>query len=443
MPEPSSTTSKTSVKKSRFKPYITAQPVEKAILVGVRSPGQLLSVEDSLAELARLTDTAGAEVVATYTQNLKRPVAATLIGSGKVAEVAGAVQQYGADIVIFDDELTPTQQDNLEKRLGAPKALDRTALILDIFGMRAQTREGRLQVRLAQDQYLLPRLRGMWSHLASGHMGGGVGGRFGEGESQLEIDRRMVRRRIERTKAELARVQAERDQQRKRRHASGVFKVALAGYTNAGKSTLLNILTKGVAYADDKLFATLDSTTRQALLPDGRGFTVTDTVGFIQKLPTTLVKAFNSTLEEIIAADLICHVIDASSPYREQQMRAVQDTLEQIGAAALPITPVFNKCDLLDGLELHRLRQEYPEALLISAADGSGLEELLRAVQAQADRAAQFMDVVLPYDQGALVSLAYERCQVLTMTYTEDGACMGLKVPLELASRFSPYQVVD
>ena len=286
---------------------------ERAVLVGVKRPNQQWPTESSLAELERLAQTAGAEVVATTFQRLESPNPRTFIGSGKVDEVAQLCRSYAADLVIFDDELTPSQQSNLEKQVGKDiKIIDRTALILDIFALHATSREGRLQVRLAQNEYLLPRLRGMWAHLASNRMGGGVGSRFGEGESQLEVDRRMVRKRITSIKRELADISKTRTLQRKQRYHSGIFKVALAGYTNAGKSSLLNTITGAEVLSYDKLFATLDSTTRKLVIPDGRELTLTDTVGFIQKLPTTLVEAFKSTLDEISGADLILHPSSSS-----------------------------------------------------------------------------------------------------------------------------------
>ena len=295
---------------------------ERAVLVGVKRPNQQWPTESSLAELERLAQTAGAEVVATTFQRLESPNPRTFIGSGKVDEVAQLCRSYAADLVIFDDELTPSQQSNLEKQVGKDiKIIDRTALILDIFALHATSREGRLQVRLAQNEYLLPRLRGMWAHLASNRMGGGVGSRFGEGESQLEVDRRMVRKRITSIKRELADISKTRTLQRKQRYHSGIFKVALAGYTNAGKSSLLNTITGAEVLSYDKLFATLDSTTRKLVIPDGRELTLTDTVGFIQKLPTTLVEAFKSTLDEISGADLILHVVDERAALRCQQCR--------------------------------------------------------------------------------------------------------------------------
>ncbi|MDY3980489.1 MAG: GTPase HflX, partial [Paraeggerthella sp.] len=317
---------------------------ERAVLVGVDRPGTAWPLASSLAELERLVDTAGADVVASTTQKLEAPNPRTFVGTGKAEEVAELARAHAADLVVFDDELTPSQQANLEKVVGRDvKVIDRTALILDIFALHATSKEGRLQVRLAQNQYLLPRLRGMWAHLASNRMGGGVGSRFGEGESQLEVDRRMVRKRITSIKRELKHISEVRAVQRESRYESGMFKVALAGYTNAGKSSLLNRLTKADVIAYDKLFATLDSTTRKFELPEGREITITDTVGFIQKLPTTLVEAFKSTLDEITGADLVLHVVDASSEEYQGQIDAVDAILGQIGAQDLQRILVFNK----------------------------------------------------------------------------------------------------
>jgi GTP-binding protein HflX len=396
-------------------------------------------LEQSLAELERLVDTAGADVVGTVAQRLKTPNPRTFIGKGKVEEVAAAVRGLQAELVVFDDELTPTQQSNLEKEIRDVKIIDRTALILDIFALHAESREGRLQVRLAQNQYLLPRLRGMWAHLAAGRMGGGVGSRFGEGESQLEVDRRMVRKRISSIKAELKKVQEERSTQRQARLNSGVFKVALAGYTNAGKSSLLNRLTDAEVLAYDQLFATLDSTTRRLVLPEGRELTLTDTVGFIQKLPTTLVEAFKSTLDEIVAAELILHVVDASSEQREAQMQAVRDVLEQIGAHGIPQLLVFNKIDLLEVEDREVLAAHYPEGLLVSAQTGSGMEGLLARVEQAASLTSQLLEVLIPYSEGALVQLAHERCSITSEEYTEQGTRLHLLVPAALVSRFERY----
>ena len=282
---------------ARFTPVSTSPVPERAVLVGIEQRGTSWPVARSLDELERLADTAGAECVARVTQRLERPNPRTFIGSGKVAEVCGLVSRLDADVVIFDDDLSPSQQANLEKAVGEPvKIIDRTALILDIFGLHAQTREGRLQVQLAQLQYLLPRLRGMWSHLAKEQTRGGIGSRFGQGESQLEVDRRMVRNRIAVVRRELAVVERRRSVQSKERIASPAFRVALAGYTNAGKSSLLNRLTGSTVLAQDKLFATLDPTTRAYRLPGGRAMTITDTVGLKQKLQHGIVDSFKSTV---------------------------------------------------------------------------------------------------------------------------------------------------
>ena len=400
---------------------ISEERREKAVLVGVERPGQRWPLTSSLAELERLADTAGADTVAVTTQKLEAPNPRTFVGSGKVEEIASLCRSHGADLIIFDDELTPSQQSNLEKSVDRDlKVIDRTALILDIFALHATSKEGRLQVRLAQNQYLLPRLRGMWAHLASNRMGGGVGSRFGEGESQLEVDRRLVRKRITSIKRELQHLADVRAVQRETRYESGMFKVSLAGYTNAGKSSLLNRLTNADVLAYDKLFATLDSTTRKYELPGGREITVTDTVGFIQKLPTTLVEAFKSTLDEITGSDLILHVVDASSEEFEQQISAVEDVLEQIGAQSLSRFLVFNKCDLLTKQQQEALQNRY-DAMLVSAADGFGIDELVSRIAQIASAQDTHLDVLIPYQRGDLVSKAHERCRILTEEHTEQG----------------------
>ena len=318
------------------------------------------------------------------------------------------------------------------------KVIDRTALILDIFALHATTKEGRLQVRLAQNQYLLPRLRGMWSHLASNRMGGGVGSRFGEGESQLEVDRRLVRKRITSIKRELAHLAEVRAVQRESRYESGMFKVSLAGYTNAGKSSLLNRLTKADVLAYDKLFATLDSTTRKYELPEGREITLTDTVGFIQKLPTTLVEAFKSTLDEITGSDLILHVVDASSEEFEEQILAVEEVLEQIKAQALPRLLVFNKCDLLTADEQAALAHRY-DALLVSAETGEGIDQLVDRIAHVASAQDTHLDVVIPYQRGDMVSKAHERCRIITEEHIETGTHLTMLVPKPFVDEFTAF----
>ena len=298
-------------------------------------------------------------------------------------------------------------------------------------------------MRLAQNQYLYPRLRGMWAHLASNRMGGGVGSRFGEGESQLEVDRRMVRKRITSIKRELAHLADVRSLQREERYSSGMFRVALAGYTNAGKSSLINRLCDADVLSYDKLFATLDSTTRKFELPEGREITVTDTVGFIQKLPTTLVEAFKSTLDEITGAHLILHVIDASSSEREGQRDAVDETLEQIGAQSIPRIEVFNKCDLLSEEDISALKSRYPQAIAISAATGEGVEELVKRIAQAASAADTHMSVLIPYAKGALVAKAHERCHIVSETHEEQGTAIAMFVPQSYVSAFQPYLTND
>ncbi len=416
---------------------------ERAILVGVdlRNGGEGVSLESSLAELERLVNTAGAQVVATTWQRLDSPNPRTFIGSGKAEEVASMCRSFAADVVIFDDELTPSQQSNLEKAMPREvKVIDRTALILDIFALHATTKEGRLQVRLAQNQYLLPRLRGMWAHLASNRMGGGVGSRFGEGESQLEVDRRMVRRRITSIKRELEQVSKMRSLQRESRYASSVFKVAEAGYTNAGKSSLINRLCDAQVLSYDKLFATLDSTTRKLSLPGGREVTLTDTVGFIQKLPTNLIEAFRSTLDEIRGADLILHVIDVSSDERMRQMQSVEETLESIGAHHVPRIDVYNKCDLLDDEELSFLKSRYPHAVFVSSVTGMGVDDLLKAIERSAAASEELLSVCIPYSRGDLVALAHSSCTLMFEEYGQDGTHMTIRVPSQHISTFSSFK---
>lgn len=416
---------------------------EKAILVGVERPHSKFSLDSSLAELERLSYTAGADVVAQTRQKMATPNPATFIGSGKACEVAELARAFDADMVVFDDELTPSQQSNLEKIIGERvKVIDRTALILDIFALHAKSREGRLQVRLAQNEYLYPRLRGMWAHLASNRMGGGVGSRFGEGESQLEVDRRMVRKRITAIKKELADLKGIRDLQRDSRMTSGVFKIALAGYTNAGKSSLLNRICDAEVYSDDLLFATLDSTTRSFFLAEGRQATLTDTVGFIQKLPTTLVEAFRSTLDEITSADLILHVIDASSKDFTKQIDAVHEVFSQIGADKIPSIFVFNKVDLLEDDVVEGLRYRYPSAQFVSSKTAVGIDALCERISVAASATDRLMRMLIPFSRGDLVSLAHKRCYNAKEEFTDEGCLLSARVPNNLAARFAEYEIV-
>ena len=429
---------------ARFEPYSTAPVPERAILVGVDLGRSEWSCEESLAELARLAETDGAEVVLTMTQRLDAPVPKTFIGKGKVEELCSYVRNLSADVVIFDDELTPSQQANLERAVGEPvKIIDRTALILDIFGVHAKTHEGRLQVQLAQLQYVLPRLRGMWSHLVGEQTRGGIGSRFGQGESQLEVDRRLVRARISTLRRELERLERRRGVQSKARWDSGVYRVALVGYTNAGKSTLLNRLTGAGVYVRDELFATLDPTTRALELEEGRKITITDTVGFIQKLPTMLVESFKSTLAEVRAADLVLLVVDASDPHCELEIAAVRSVLEEIGADQIRCVEVLNKCDLLDADDLREARTVHPDAQFVSALSGEGMRGLLYRVAQEASADSVSMTVLVPYEKGLLMKMVHERCQVMRESYVQDGLLATVRADARIASTLAPYAVEE
>ncbi len=418
--------------------------LERALLVGIDTPNSEWNMNESLDELERLAYTAGAVSVGRTSQKLAKPNPSTFIGSGKVEEISSLCDDLDVDIVIFDDELSPTQQSNLERSVRRDiKIIDRTALILDIFAMHAKTKEGRLQVRLAQNQYLYPRLRGMWAHLASNRMGGGVGSRFGEGESQLEVDRRMVRKRITTIKKELASLSKVRAQQREERYSSGIFKLALVGYTNAGKSSTLNAICNAGVYSDDLLFATLDSTTRRLNLPEGREITLTDTVGFIQKLPTTLVEAFKSTLDEISGADLLLHIVDASSKSKYLQMRSVDEVLEQIGASSKPRIIIFNKCDLLDEASLRSLKHRNPNAVFLSAKTNLGIKELISSISRAATSKDISLDLLVPHDRGDVVSLAHRRCRIMNKEFLEEGTRLSIRVPEGLIGKFSEFEIAQ
>jgi len=428
----------------RFVPFETEFKPERAILVGVDTGKSEWPLEDSLAELGRLAETDGAVVVGTLTQRLDHPVPRTFIGSGKTEELVHMVDALDADVVIFDDELTPSQQSNLERAVKEPhKVIDRTALILDIFGNHAKTREGRLQVQLAQLQYLLPRLRGMWSHLVGEQTRGGIGSRFGQGESQLEVDRRLVRDRISTLKRELENLERRRVVQSKARWDAGVFRVALVGYTNAGKSTLLNQLTGSDVYAKDELFATLDPTTRALDLEEGRKITLTDTVGFIQKLPTNLVEAFKSTLAEVVAADLILHVVDASDENADKEIVAVEGVLKDIGADDKRSVLVLNKVDLLDEDARRALEISHPDAVCISALTGTGIRGLLYRIAQEASDGDVTCTVLIPYDKGMLIRMVHERCQVISERYEEGGLLTTVRASERMAQTLEPYVTVE
>lgn len=428
----------------------TKPPKQKAVLVGVSiySQEDLLPLEDSLQELELLADTAGIEIVGQITQSLSKPNPKTFIGSGKVEEVKIIAQELEADLVIFDNELSPRHQRELELEFGDTiQVIDRTALILDIFAQHAHTSEGGLQVELAQYEYRLPRLTRAWTHLArqaggGGGRAGGVGGvgLRGPGETQLEVDRRMISNRIEFLKSELEKVRAHRSRYRERRKKSRIPVISLVGYTNAGKSTLLNYLTDADVYVADQLFATLDPTTRRVELPGGQSVLFTDTVGFIQKLPTELVAAFRATLEEISEADVLLHVVDITHNNASAQARSVQETLIDIGAGNIPIITAFNKIDKLRDIEgAQGALDEFPNTFPISALTGQGIEDLLSAIEDALFEAYIEIDVRLPFDQGHLLSLFHEKGQVQVVTNSEQGTRIKGLMPRRLLFHYEPY----
>jgi len=431
----------------------TAPVEERAILVGVELQNQpsLLALEDSLDELALLAKTAGVRAIARITQRLETANPATLIGSGKVEELRMAVTELGANVVIFDDELSPRQQRELEQALGEEvKVVDRTALILDIFARHARTREGAVQVELAQYEYRLPRLTRAWTHLArqaggrAGGASGGVGVR-GPGETQLEVDRREINRRIAFLKQQLGEISKHREHYRSQRRQAAIPVVAVVGYTNAGKSTLLNTIANADVVAEDQLFATLDPTTRRVKLPSDRLALFSDTVGFIQKLPTQLVAAFRSTLEEVNEADLLLHVVDISHANMAEQIAAVEEILDDLGAATKPTVVALNKIDRLDRTNpddaqlLAQALTDNPQAVLISAAHGVGLEQLLATVDAALRERMARIDALIPYSRGDLVAMLHEHGTVEAETHTEHGTHLVGRLPVELMGRLAPY----
>ncbi len=405
-------------------------------------------LSDSLSELDQLAQTAGLEVVGTLEQRLERPNPATLIGSGKVSELVAATKELGAGVVIFDEELSPAQQRELERAIGNEdvKVLDRTALILDIFAKHAHTREGALQVELAQYEYRLPRLTRAWTHLARQAGGGaarggsgGVGLR-GPGEMQLEVDRREIRHRIATLKRELEDVRTHRAQYRRHRVEEAIPVVALVGYTNAGKSTLLNALTGANVYAADQLFATLDPTTRRVALPGGRQVLFTDTVGFIQKLPTTLVAAFRATLEEIAEADLLLHVVDVTHDNAQQQAETVLQVLSELGADEQPIVVALNKIDLLPNAdELSEQLSDLPNSVPISALSGQGLVQLLARIEEVLSEELIEVELLLPYPRGDLLALIHRRGVVDREEHVERGTRLVGRIPKTLWPQFSGF----
>ncbi len=412
---------------------------ERALLVGVDIKGEETDwpLENSMEELAELARTAGLEVVGRVTQSLESVHPATYIGLGKVEQIQEIIATQDIDVVVFDVDLSPTQQRNLEEALNV-RIIDRTALILDIFAKHARTREGALQVELAQYEYRLPRLTRQWTHLSRQGVGG-VGLR-GPGETQLESDRRLIRKRITQLRKELEEVREHRQRYRQRRREAAIPTVALVGYTNAGKSTLLNTLSGAGVLVEDKLFATLDPTTRRVKLPGGREVLFTDTVGFIHKLPTMLVAAFRATLEEISEADLLIHVVDITSPAVIGQCRAVAKVLKEVGADHIPIITALNKIDKLESpASVKEMLQQFPNSVGISALTGEGVDRLLELVDRTLTQ--QMIDVVvrIPFHAGELVSLFHRFGSIEREEHTPEGVEIVGQLPVDLAGRFAPY----
>lgn len=421
---------------------------ERAILVGIEIKGDqsLWSLEDSMKELALLAQTAGAEVIGALTQKLNRPTPSYLIGKGKLEELIELRDELGSNLIIFDEELSPSQLRNLDQALGV-KVLDRTGLILDVFAKRAHTREGKLQVELAQQEYLLPRLAGLWTHLE--RTKGGIGTK-GPGEKQLEYDRRMVESRIKRLKDEIEEVRKHRSLYRQRRESSGIPIVALVGYTNAGKSTLMNALSRSSVFVEDKLFATLDPTTRRLRLPNNQDILLSDTVGFIQKLPPRLLAAFKATLEELSQADLILHVLDITHPNAAEQGQTVDDILEELGLEGKPRIIAINKIDMtacgigLSGEEVvdwyvRQVGDSSGTVTPISAAKGWGLDRLLSLIASRVGGEMVDVTVEIPYTAAKLVHLFHQCGLVEHEEHTASGSVISGKIPRRLKPRFREY----
>ena len=404
--------------------------LEKVVLIGVWTDGDFDQTQRSLAELAQLAETAGSQVLDVLVQRRDRPDPATYIGSGKLQELHQIVMATGADTVICNGELSPSQLSKMEKVVKV-KVIDRTWLILDIFAQHARSREGKAQVSLAQMQYMLPRLRG-WGDALS-RQSGGIGTR-GPGETKLESDRRRIGKSMSKLRREIKEMGVARTTQRAQRRRSNVPSVAIAGYTNAGKSSLLNRLTSAGVLVENALFATLDPTVRQAKTPGGREFTLSDTVGFVRDLPHQLVEAFRSTLEEVAASDLILHVVDGSDPDPEGQLSAVRKVLADIDAQNIPELVVINKADAADPYVINRLKLHEKNSIAISALTGEGIDELVDMIEAQLPHPQLDIKATIPYDRGDLLARAYREGNVLSRTDTEVGTVIVAKVPQPLAN---------
>ncbi|OYN91456.1 GTPase HflX [Parenemella sanctibonifatiensis] len=420
--------------------------LERVVLASVWTTGTQADADNAMAELRLLAETAGSEVLEAVVQRRQHADPATYIGRGKVAELAGLVAELGADTIICDGELSPAQLRNLEDRTNV-KVIDRTSLILDIFAQHARSAEGKAQVELAQLQYLKQRLRGWGGNLsrqAGGRAAGGAGiGGRGPGETKLETDRRRINTRISQLRAKLRTLDATRETKRANRHRNQVPSVAIVGYTNAGKSSILNRLTGAGVLVENALFATLDPTTRRTQTADSRDYTLTDTVGFVRHLPHDLVEAFRSTLEESAQADLLLHVIDGSDPDPLGQLQAVRTVLEQIDAAQIPELIVFNKTDLADPAALTTLRTQYPDAVFVSARTGAGINELRQRVEAALPTPQVELTALVPYERGDLVDRVHRHGQLLTSEYTETGTLLRARVHEDLADELAPFRQQD
>ena len=405
--------------------------LEKVVLVGVWTEGTAKDAENSMKELAALAETAGSEVMEGFVQRRDKPDASTFIGSGKVAEVKQAVIATGADTVVCDGELSPAQLRTLESKLKV-KVIDRTALILDIFAQHAKSREGKAQVELAQMSYMLPRLRGWGDSLS--RQAGGIGGR-GPGETKIETDRRRINDKMAKLRKEIKEMKVARDTKRQERTKYNVPSVAIAGYTNAGKSSLMNRLTNAGVLVENALFATLDPTVRQTKSSDGRIYTLADTVGFVRHLPHQLVEAFKSTLEEVSAADLIVHVVDGSHPDPQEQIRAVREVIKDVGGGNILEIIAINKADIAAPEVIMQLLREEPNSFAFSARTGFGMETLLKAIETSLPRPRVEITAVIPFSRGELVSIIHERGEVLSETYSEDGTRIHAMVDAHIAKR--------
>ena len=418
--------------------------LERVVLVGVWTGGSQQEAENSMAELALLAETAGSEVLEAIYQRRQAPDPATYIGRGKVEAIGEIVRVTGADTVICDGELAPSQLRNLEDRLKV-KVVDRTALILDIFAQHAKSKEGQAQVELAQLNYMKQRLRGWGGNLsrqAGGRVAGGAGiGGRGPGETKIETDRRRINTKIAKLSRELKEMKSTRDTKRSGRRRHQIPAVAIAGYTNAGKSSLLNRLTNAGVLVEDALFATLDPTTRRTTTADGRVYTMSDTVGFVRHLPHQLVEAFRSTLEEVADADLVLHVVDGSHPDPEGQLTAVREVFAEIGAGGVPELVVINKADLADPVVLQRLQRREPHSVVVSAKTGEGIEEALAAVEADLPRPAVEFHALLPYSRGDLVNKLHQHGEIDSLEHTGDGTLVSGRANADLAGELAPYGV--